>query len=83
MLMSVVLENKNVTVKLPHVKTILEATHTPAREDISPASQLMSVRVIVFTIRKKLRKKKSPVLCTITEKIPISYFRRVSKRNFK
>ena len=60
MLMSVVLENKNVTVKLPDVKTILEATHTPAREDISPASHLMSVRVIVFTIRKKLRKKRAP-----------------------
>ena len=54
MLMSVVLENKNVTVKLPHVKTILEATHAPVREDISLASQLMSVRVIVFTIIKKL-----------------------------
>ena len=72
--MSVVLENKNVTVKVPHVKTILEATHTPAREDISPASHLMSVRVIVFTIRKKLRKKKSPVLCTITEKNPDQLF---------
>ena len=54
MLMSVVLENKNVTVKLPDVKTILEATHAPVREDISLASHLMSVRVIVFTIRKKL-----------------------------
>ena len=60
MLMSVVLENKNVTVKLPDVKTILEATHAPVREDISLASQLMSVRVIVFTIRKKLRKKRAP-----------------------
>ena len=72
--MSVVLENKNVTVKLPDVKTILEATHAPVREDISLASQLMSVRVIVFTIRKKL---------WITEKTTISYFRRVSKRIFK
>ena len=58
--MSVVQENKNVTVKLPHVKTILEATHTPAREDSSPASHLMSVRVNFFTIRKKLRKKRAP-----------------------
>ena len=80
--MSVVLENKNVTVKLPDVKTILEATHAPVREDISLASQLMSVRVIVFTIRKKLWIK-SPVLYTITEKTTISYFRRVSKRIFK
>ena len=80
--MSVVLEKKNVTVKLPDVKRILEATHAPVREDISLASQLMSVRVIVFTIIKKLWINR-PVLYTITEKTTISYFCKVSKRIFK